>query len=180
MIQFQRIHSQDALYPFMESLMQQAFPSEEYRDPAQQRQYTDEKAHFHCNIVTIDGQEVGLINFWDFDTFYYFEHLAILPQQRNGGIGKKVMNSLCQQLNRPIVLEVEMPDNELAQRRIGFYQRQGFKLWDNPYLQPPYKAGDDFLPMHLMVYGDLSPEHDFENIKARIYKEVYGVTEENR
>ena len=72
-------------------------------------------------------------------------------------------------------LEVEMPDNEMAQRRIGFYQRQGFALWNYPYLQPPYRQGDDFLPMYLMVYGNLQCEKDVEQVKDCIYREVYGI-----
>lgn len=45
------------------------------------------------------------------------------------------------------------------------------------YSQPPYKPGDDFLPMYLMVHGELDCEKDFETIKKRIHKEVYGVKE---
>ena len=80
-----------------------------------------------------------------------------------------------QLLKRPIVLEVERPIEEMAKRRISFYQRQGFTLWEKDYSQPPYKPGDDFLPMYLMVHGELDCEKDFETIKKRIHKEVYGV-----
>ena len=51
---------------------------------------------------------------------------AVDPAQRNGGHGKNVLNHLCQLLQHPIVLEVEMPEEEMAQRRINFYKRQGF------------------------------------------------------
>ena len=34
------------------------------------------------------------------------------------------------------------PEDEMAVRRIGFYRRNGFHLWDNvPYLQPSYGEG---------------------------------------
>ena len=79
--------------------------------------------------------------------------------------------------NLLIVLEVEMPVEEMAKRRINFYQRQGFVLWEKEYKQPPYKPGDDFLPMYLMVFGNLQCEQDFEMIKNKIHKEVYNVKE---
>ena len=63
----------------------------------------------------------------------------------------------------------------MAIRRIGFYQRQGFKLWKNDYLQPPYKEGDDFsLPLYIMAHGDLNPDTDYETVKMNP-PFVYGV-----
>ena len=70
--------------------------------------------------------------------------------------------------------EVEMPEEEMAIRRINFYKRQGFTLWEKPYMQPPYKSGDDYLPMLLMAYGDLECDKDFEQVKKCIYREVYN------
>lgn len=175
MIRFQPIRTSDTqLYQFMEDLLTTAFPPEEYRELNELRRYTDHANHFYNNIIFDDDTPVGLITYWDFDRFYYVEHFAIDPTLRNGGYGKKTLEFLCNQLTLPIVLEVEMPIEEMAKRRINFYQRQGFTLWENEYKQPPYKAGDDFLPMYLMVRGDLQCEQDFEAIKNRIYKEVYN------
>ena len=103
------------------------------------------------------------------------EHFAIDPAQRNGGYGKSVLNHLCQLLKHPIVLEVEIPEEEMAKRRINFYQRQGFSLWEKPYQQPPYKTGDNYLPMLIMAYGDIECGKDFDSVKEHIYREVYNV-----
>ena len=67
-----------------------------------------------------------------------------------------------------------MPQEEMAQRRIGVYQRNGFTLWENEYYQPPYKTGDSFLPMRLMVHGALDSQKDYEKVKQRIYRDVYN------
>lgn len=72
-------------------------------------------------------------------------------------------------------MEVEAPEEEMAIRRINFYKRHGFTLWEKPYMQPPYKPGDGYLPMLLMAYGSLECEKDFEYVKERIYREVYNV-----
>lgn len=176
MVRLQRITTADtALYNFMENLMIASFPPEEYRSLDELRKYTDSKTHFHNNVIFHNDTPVGLITYWDFKHFYYVEHFAIDPAQRNSGHGKNVLNHLCQLLEHPIILEVEEPTEEMAQRRIHFYQRHGFKLWEKPYQQPPYKPGDGFLPMLLMAYGNLKCENDFDTVKGDIYREVYNV-----
>lgn len=176
MIRFQRITTADAtLYAYMEQLLTASFPSDEYRSLEELRKYTDTKSHFYNNIIFYHDTPIGFITYWDFDSFYYVEHFAIDPAQRNGGHGKNVLNHLSQLLNHPIILEVEAPEEEMAIRRINFYKRQGFSLWEKPYLQPPYKPGDNYLPMLLMAQGNLQCERDFDRIKGRIYQEVYNI-----
>lgn len=176
MIRLQQIHTSDIHdYQFMESLLVQSFPPEEYRDLQELRKYTDLLDEFHNNIIYDDDTPVGIITYWNFGDFYYIEHFATDPSLRNNGYGKRTLEYVCNLLKLPIVLEVERPTEELAQRRIRFYQRQGFTLWENDYQQPPYKSGDGFLPMYLMVHGSLSATQDFERIKEKIHSQVYGV-----
>lgn len=176
MIKLQRIKSTDTrLYQYMVNLLTLSFPPEEYRRFEDLRQFTIEKSHFHNNIIFDNNIPIGLITYWDFDLFFYVEHFAIHPDFRNGGYGSKVLAYLCHQLNKPIVLEAEIPDNEMAQRRIAFYRRNGFELWNKEYFQPPYKPGDVYLPMNIMAYGKLSCEKDFDTIKKHIYRDVYGI-----
>lgn len=175
MLHIQPITTADtALYAYMEKLIVASFPPEEYRELKELRNYTDTQPNFHNNVILQDETPIGLITYWDFGTFCYIEHFAIAPHLRNGGYGKEALNRLCDLLQRPVILEVEMPEEEMAQRRIRFYQRQGFILWEKPYMQPPYKAGDDYLPMRLMAYGNLQCDKDYENVKEHIYREVYN------
>ena len=155
--------------------MTASFPSEEYRPLEELRNYTDSKPHFYCNIILHQNTPVGFITYWDFGHFCYVEHFAIDPAQRNGGYGKSVLNHLCQLLKHPIVLEVEIPQEEMAKRSINFYQRQGFSLWEKPYQQPPYKAGDNYLLCSSWPYGDIECGKDFDSVKEHIYCEVYNV-----
>lgn len=175
----QLVSSHSPYYPFVEQLLTLSFPAEEYRPLAEWKRLTDEKQAFHNQVILDDGQPVGLVTHWDFDRFCYVEHLAISPDARNGGYGGRLLQLLQQQLKRPIVLEVEKPQEEMARRRIGFYQRHGFELWTTPYLQPPYRPGDSMLPMHLMVWGELHESEAYEEVKSTLYREVYGY-EQNR
>lgn len=178
MIRIQRISTADKLlYEYMEQLITTAFPQEERRPLEELHLYTDSKPHFYNNLILHHDTPIGFITYWDFGRFCYVEHFAIDPAQRNGGHGKNVLNHLYRLLQRPIALEVEMPEEEIAQRRINFYKRQGFVLWEKPYLQPPYRPEETYLPMRLMVYGNLECERDFDTVKDAIYREVYNVKE---
>lgn len=110
MIRFQTISTSDVQhYQFMENLLIAAFPPEEYRELKELREYTDRTGNFYNNIIFDNETPVGFITYWDFNDFYYVEHFAIDPTLRNGGYGKKTLDYLCKELDRPIVLEVEMP-----------------------------------------------------------------------
>lgn len=177
MIQFQQVSTKDAAYAFLEELLHESFPQEERRDDALQRDYTDNSPFFYANVIK-DGEEpIGLITYWKLDDILYVEHLAVSPLKRNGGYGAKVMSHLLQTAGVPVILEVELPETEMSRRRIGFYERCGFKLCLLPYRQPPYRKGDDFLPMFIMYTGIEDIAASFERIKQLIYYHVYGVTE---
>lgn len=161
-------------YKFMEELLIESFPPEEYRQLDKLREYTDKKNNFVNNIIFNDELPIGFITYWDLDNFYYIEHFATNKALRNGGYGKLSIEHFCHLSDRPIVLEVEKPKNEMAKRRINFYQRQGFKLWHKEYFQPPYKEEDHNIPMYLMVYGNLNEKTDYEEVKTQIHNIVYG------
>ena len=106
MIRLQPIRTSDVQhYQFMENLLINAFPPEEYRSLEELRNYTDHTDNFHNNLILDGNTPIGFITYWDFNNFYYVEHFAIDPNQRNGGYGKSVLEHLSGNLHRPIVLE---------------------------------------------------------------------------
>lgn len=193
-----------ALYRFTEELLTKAFPPEEYRDPDARRLLADENPAFRLHAILdigqdgldsrpvgrdepdgqgrrdgldgLDGRPVGLLTLWDFEPFRFIEHFAILPALRNGGYGRRTLELLFAQSGKPHVLEVERPDTEPAARRIDFYRRSGFRLWEVDYRQPAYRPGSPEIPMYLMVRGDLQCERDYPSVRDRIRREVYGCT----
>src|SRR3712207_7264990 len=91
MIRFQPIQTSDVeYYRFMEKLLTEAFPPEEYRPLEDVRQYTDQTNNFYNNIILNDEQPIGFITYWAFERFFYIEHLAMNPVHRNKGYGKQV------------------------------------------------------------------------------------------
>lgn len=145
---------------------------------------TGERAGNSANDCAVDniaagvaGEFCGFITWWDFGGFVYGEHFAMLPECRGAGIGGEVIDRFVADAGKPVVLEVELPTNGLARRRIGFYERHGFTLCDAEYVQPPYDAGGEGVPMRLMSHGMPLDAETFERVRDTLYAEVYGVAE---
>lgn len=177
MIALQPINTGHALYLFVEKLLHSAFPPDERRDDEQQRMYTDQNEKFNCLLIREFENPIGLITYWDFKDFVYVEHFAIHENYRNGGLGKQALRIFLQGINRPVVLEVEMPriKGDITHRRISFYRRQGFSLRRMAYKQPPYREGDSWLPMKLMSCGKVRWEKIAETVRDTIYRYVYNI-----
>lgn len=177
MIRLREIGSGDAGYVFVERLWQAAFPEAERRDREAQRANTDSNPVFHCVLAeNEDDVPVGFLTYWDFGTFCYVEHFATDPAMRNHGYGGQILQVVLERVGRPLVLEVEMPEDEMSHRRVGFYERNGLRLWqETPYIQPAYRVGGESLPMRLMTTPDLQQERNAERVICTIHRYVYGI-----
>ncbi len=167
--------SDELLWEYTRNLLEISFPVNERRDFSRQRLLASSSEIFSQGVIIENELPVGVICWWNFPTFLYIEHFVIDPMQRNKGLGEKVLKTMRELTGRSLVLEVELPVNEINNRRINFYKRNGFSLFDQDYLQPPYRRGEDFLPMKVMSTNILYPV--FDEIKQTLYREVYGFTE---
>lgn len=159
---------------FVEDLYIESFPLSERRPVETMFELYKDNTPFVISVAIEDGTLVGFLTYWDLGEFIFAEHFAISPEFRNGGYGRKVME-LFMDVPKPIILEVELPTTILSERRIGFYQRLGYKLWDNiQYQQPAYYKDTNAIPMKLMTYGDMDVERDLIDIRSKIYSIVYN------
>ncbi|WMI80454.1 GNAT family N-acetyltransferase [Anaerotignum sp. MB30-C6] len=163
----------DEVYPILE----EAFPVEELREKQRQKALLDKPQYRLYGIKEDSGILQGALAMWDFNDFFYFEHLAIKPEFRNGGFGGEKLDEIIDWAGRPIVLEVEVPEDELTKRRVGFYERHGFFYNDYPYLQPPMREGQDMLPLRLMTIPQKISEDVYKRYKSLIHKIVYDYEE---
>lgn len=180
-LQLKRISNPtDADYAYVKKILIDSFPSEEYRDLNDWAAYTQNRPEF-CNHVILDGTtRIGLLSYWNFETFYYVEHFAIDSQYRNYKYGSRVLALILETLDKAIVLEVEKPVTELAQRRISFYERNEFVLSEYEYQQPPYRKGEEWLPMCLMIHYKEPNFCDLAQVKDVLYKLVYGINNQKQ
>lgn len=165
----------DPVLDLIEKTYTESFPEVERRDFSLVRGLVKDEPKFIVYALSRENRYVGFITGWLFDGYTYAEHFAIDPSARNGGIGAEAMKQFLAFCGTPVVLEVEMPVDEMSKRRIGFYERLGFVLDHHVYFQPPYRKGEAFLEMRLMTHGKLDLEQSFERVKTIIHQNVYGV-----
>ncbi len=161
----------DAVY----SIMEKSFPSDERRSYEKQRALLDEKKY---SVFALQGEKSikAFISTFVFNDFAYVEHFAVSPDFRNQGLGSIILNELKSTLNKSLCLEVELPNTELAKRRIDFYKRNGFYLNDYPYMQPPFSSDKNAVPLLVMTTERTLDKAEFERVKSVLYKEVYRVS----
>lgn len=129
-----------------------------------------------CGLVD-QGQLVGFILYWHWPELLFVEHFAIDPTQRRKQYGQQAISQLLLLESPCVLLEVELPQDEISRRRIQFYERQGFSLNPFVYAQPPYQAGTPPIPMHLMSIPTITDQDTFDSrsklIKERVYERFY-------
>lgn len=124
----------------------------------------------------LDGKQlIGFIIYWhwtDVDALY-IEHFVIDPARRGIGLGKQALALVMETQAAHYLLEAELPTSILNQRRIQFYEQQGFRVAPFSYSQPPYRRGNSPIPMHLLTRPTPVTQAECNRfsslIKARVY-----------
>jgi len=148
-------------------IMIESFPTDE------RRPYDEQKSLLSDSRYAIYGEDYGFIATWEFDDFIFIEHFAIEKSQRNSGLGSRILKEFLETSKKPVCLEVEPPDTEMAKRRIGFYERNGFFLNEFDYFQPPISKGKNIVPLMIMTSGEKVSKKAFKKIRDTLYKEIY-------
>ena len=143
---------------------------------AELRDYKDAKALlsnpcFSIYHVVEEDQNVGFVSIWNLDGFDFLEHFVIYEKYRNKGLGAKTLEVL-KSSGKKLLLEAELPVDEIQKRRVAFYQRCGFVKNSFDYAQPPYRKSENAVPMVLMSYPGA-----VENVRKTVkelYQKVYN------
>lgn len=154
-------------FPEIYRVMQASFSDDEYRP------YDEQLALFEEPEYRIYYMPAGFLAVWEFESFIYIEHFAVDPALRNSGTGSAMLQELVKQYQKPICLEVELPEDELTRRRIGFYERNGFVFNEYPYIQPPISKGKSPVPLRIMTYRSEITREEFQKMKEILYRRVY-------
>ena len=140
----------EELYARAFSLYEAAFPVQERRD-AREHQRVMENPDYRPAVLLEKGQFLGIVFYWETEGFIFLEHFATLPALRNQGIGARALAQL-KAKGKPILLEIEPPEDELTNRRYGFYRRNGFVMNPHRHIQPKYHRGDPDLELKILSY----------------------------
>lgn len=155
------------------SLMEVSFPKDEYRTRDEQLALFD-RPQYRVYLYCVEGAIRGFAAVWTLDGVCFLEHLAVDPRFRSHGIGGRILRELLALYGGRVCLEVELPETELAVRRIGFYERLGFSLNRYPYLQPAMSKGQNAVPLWIMTSWGRIEREEFETLRDLLYHEVYG------
>ncbi|WP_449401547.1 GNAT family N-acetyltransferase [Chryseobacterium wanjuense] len=120
--------------------------------------------------VLHESKNIGYLILWELSNYTFVEHFEVFTEYRSQKLGSYITGYLFE--NHPrIILEIE-PDHlgEDAKRRYAFYQRNGFNLIDEMYVQPSY--GKDKKPLDLWLLANYTPEN-LQDVKDEIYDIVY-------
>ncbi len=152
-----------------------AFPPQERREINEIHQLISEGQIFIYQIITANNTVAGFCIFWIFKEFTFIEHLAVFPELRGMGTGEETLSFLREKFNI-IILETELPVDEISRRRIKFYERNGFFMLQQQYFQPSYGRNKPEVELKLMcTNGNISNEKLGEfiiQIKEMVYPTI--------
>lgn len=118
-------------------LYMNSFPKHEQRNLQEQINILAVN-EYHYDIIFDEGIFVGLLLYWETESFIYVEHFCINTAIRGKGYGKQALK-LLDVRNKTIILEIDPPVDEISQRRLHFYRSAGYLPNIFPHIHPPYK-----------------------------------------
>ena len=155
-------------------IMEESFPIDERRTYEEQKALLNNKMYSIYVLTDSENDNIkAFIAIWQFNDLAFVEHFAVSSLYRNGGIGALILQEVKKLITCRICLEVELPKEEMAKRRIGFYERNGFFYNDYEYMQPPITKGRKEIPLRIMTSGEKVTKEQFKEIRDLLYKYVY-------
>lgn len=139
-----------SLYDKAYNLYVSAFPEIERRDRVEHDRVMS-KDDYHFDIILEDSMLLGIMLYWETDSFIFLEHFATLSEVRNKGVGSKALD-LLKAKGKTVILEIEDPIDDLTNRRYNFYVRNGFIMTDHYHIQAKYRLNSDDLMLKIMSY----------------------------
>lgn len=153
------------------------FPLDERRDLLEQKRAFDTYNNYRFVALlqksnNTEPVPVGIFAYWNFSQVIFGEHLAIDKSFQGMGIGKIAIDylkecSVREYDNKPIVLEIELPNDFTTKRRESFYKKLDFKINSHEHFQPCYHKGDEPVEMLILSWPHIIDAQTY----AQFYKE---------
>ncbi len=162
----------DGVFGQFYELLKSSFLREEYRSFEGQKALI--KKRIYEILFCFDAEKViGAMSFWHLDDFIFIEHFAVDESVRGQGIGTKMLRKIRDYIKGAVILEVELPYNEVNRKRIAFYERNSFCYNDFEYFQRPLNVGDEPLPLRIMSSPESLSAEKFEVVRKKLVEAVY-------
>lgn len=140
------------LYPRARALYEESFPLHEQRVPSSQQAVLADEA-YHFDLLFEGELFLGLSLYWEAPDFFYVEHFCIDPALRGQRYGRRALDLLGQK-GKPVILEIDPPEDGPSLRRKAFYERAGYRANGFAHVHPPYQPGRPGHRLLVLSYPD--------------------------
>lgn len=154
------------------ALMDESFPPAEIRNFKGQQKLLDEPG-YNVYVLQKNGEILAFIAEWENEKYRFVEHLAVNDKYRSRGLGSKILKDYNARSSKPVILEVEPPEDDIQVRRVKFYERNGYHLSGFSYPQPVINEGHEQVQLVLMTYPKLLDNSILKEVKAWLDQTVY-------
>ncbi|MFA7494556.1 MAG: GNAT family N-acetyltransferase [Proteiniphilum sp.] len=119
-----------------------------------------------------EGKElIGLIFFWEWDSYRYLEYLAVNPRLRGQSFGSQMLRYL-RDSEHTIILEIDPLINELSVRRLQFYERAGYTLTPYRFMHLPYRLEAEPQELLILSYPNMITKEQHNDFIRFVNEEV--------
>ncbi|MGI8314429.1 GNAT family N-acetyltransferase [Halobacillus mangrovi] len=152
------------------------FPVEEMKSKEHMEALLKEKS----DIYYKDEDENHVLMYAEFDTFIFIDYVYVSTNARGQGLGHKLIEKM-KAKGKPIILEVEPVDYDETdtEKRLRFYQREGFKHAQSIGYTRRSLATNEVNKMEILYWSpeDASEEEIYEKMK-QMYTQVHTYKDE--
>ena len=153
-------------------LYENSFPLEERRLIDSQVKLF-KNSNYNFDILIKEEKFISFLLWWEFDNLRYIEYFATVESLRNKGFGKHFIKKFIKRSQKPIILEVELPQSVIQQRRINFYERLGFQLNNHFYEIAPMNEGFSALKLLIMSFPYAISEEEVSNFTEQCHPIIF-------
>jgi ribosomal protein S18 acetylase RimI-like enzyme len=176
-MEYLRIGPDDAVrWNSVWTLYEESFPEAERRKEADHLRACTDARFFPLSAW--EGRElIGLLFFWEWDSYRYLEHLAVNPSLRGQGHGSRMLRHL-RDSERTVILEVDPLVNELSVQRLQFYERAGYTLTPYRFVHLPYRVEAEAQELRILSYPSMITKEQHNDFLRFVNEEVIRYCEE--
>ncbi len=152
------------------SLYEDSFPLAERRKEADHLRACKDDRFFPLSAW--EGNElIGLMFFWEWNSYRYLEHLAVNPDLRGHGYGSQLLRHL-RDSEHTIILEIDPLSNELSVRRLQFYELAGYTLTPYRFVHLPYRLDGQEQELLILSYPKMISKNQHNDFLRFVNEEV--------
>ena len=160
-MKFERLRtSENKLYYKAMELYKISFPFHEQR-----------KSSLQAEILKNKEYQFNIILCWETDNFIYVEHFCIFPEMRNNRYGQRALE-LLNKKGKTIILEIDLPIDEISIYRKAFYERVKYKTNNYEHIHPPYHEKFNGHNLIVMSYPEKLSKMEYDKFNHYLRNNV--------